>query len=157
MDTIVPFLYFSVRILRFFIPREDIAVSPHPHIPALNRKKRDSSAQNLSDWATSILAFHHSPESVLEWQILSVQWFKNKSGLEHEYPVFTLRNILNPNTEVIYLRLDRRSSVEALKARKEEIIVKRDVHSVRNVFRIRTIVGHDLKSHSLSGPKCRAA
>ncbi len=140
MDTIVPFLYFSVRILRFFIPREEIAVSPHPHIPALHRKKRDSSAQNLSDWATSILAFHHSPESVLEWQILSVQWFKNKRGLEHEYSVFTLRNISNPNTEVIYVRLDRRSSVEALEARKEEIIVKRDVYSVRNIFHIRTIV-----------------
>ena len=116
-----------------------MALSPHPHIPALRGRKRDSSPQNLSDWATSILAFHQSPAAVLEWQISSVQWFKNKSGLEHEYPIFTLRNKLSPNIE-IYLRFDRRSSVEALEARTEEIVINRDVYSVRSVFYIPTIV-----------------
>ena len=133
MNVIVSLLYFSVRILRFFIPREKMALSPHPHIPALHSKNRDSSPQNLFDWATSILAFHQSPAAVVEWQIFSVQWFKNKSGLEHEYPIFTLRNKSSPNTE-IYLRFDRRSSAEALEARKEEIVVHQDVYSVRNVL-----------------------
>lgn len=139
MNIIRSLLYFSVRILRFFVPQEKMAASPHPHIPALHSKKRDSSAQNLSDWATSILAFHQSPEAVLEWQISSIQWFKNKSGLEHEYPIFALRNKSNPDTQ-IYLRFDRRSSAEQLDAKKEEILVNRDVYSVCNVFYLIVIV-----------------
>ena len=93
MHVIRSVLYFSVRVLRFFIPQETMPVSPHPYIPALHRGKRDSSAQNLSDWAMAILVFHQSPDSVLEGQIVSVQWYKCRSGLEHEYPVFTLRNV----------------------------------------------------------------
>ncbi len=77
-----------------------MVVSPHPYIPALHGRKRDSSPYNLSDWATAILASHQSPESVLEWQIVSVQWFKNKSGLEHEYPIFTLQKKSTPSTEL---------------------------------------------------------
>ena len=139
MNIILSLLYFSVRVLRFFIPREKMAVSPHPHIPALQRRKRDSSPQNLSDWATSILAFHQSPEAVLEWKIQSVQWFKAKSGLEHEYPIFALRNESDPNTK-IYLRFDQSSSAEALEARKDKIAQNRDVYSVHNVFYIVTVV-----------------
>ena len=154
MNTLLSPLYFSVHVLRFFIPREEIAVSPHPHIPALHGRKRDSSPQNLSDWATSILAFHQSPAAVLEWQILSVQWFKNKSGLEHEYPIFTLRNKSSPNTE-IYLRFDRRSSAEALEARKEEIVVHQDVYSVRNV--LYSDYSNSNCNHLKSGLNLRAA
>ncbi len=133
MNTILSRLYFSIRILFLSTTRDEMTVSPHPYIPALHSEERDSSAHNLSDWATAILPSYKSPEAVLEWQISSVQWFKNKSGWEHEYPVFTLRNISNPNTEVIYLRFDRSSSTETLEARKEEIVVKQDVYLVRNV------------------------
>ena len=108
-------------------------VSPHPYIPALHRGNRDSSAQNLTDWATDILVFHQSPDSVLEWQIVSVQWYKCRSGLEHEYPVFTLRNESSRN-EQIYLRFDRRLSVEALDVKKEQIVVNQDIYSVRSVL-----------------------
>ncbi len=65
--------------------------SPHPLIPALQSKTRDSRALDLSDWATSILSFHQSPQAVLDWQIVSVQWYKSRCGLEQEYPVFTLK------------------------------------------------------------------
>ena len=110
-----------------------MALSPHPHIPALHSRKRDSSPQNLSDWATSILAFHQSPEAVLEWQIQSVQWFKVKSGLEHEYPIFTLRNESDPNTK-IYLRFDRRSSAEVLESKGKDIVIDRKRYDVRSLF-----------------------
>ena len=133
MHIIRSVLYFSVSVLRFFIPQETMPGSPHPYIPALHRGKRDSSAQNLSDWATAILTFHQSPDAVLEWQIVSVKWYKSKSGLEHEYPVFTLRNKTSPDEE-IYLRFDRRLSVEALDVKKEQIVVKQDIYSVRSVL-----------------------
>ena len=64
---------------------------------------------------------------------MSIRWFKSKSGLDHEYPVFTLRNESSPNEE-IYLRLDRRLSVEDLDVKKEQIVVNQDIYSVRSVL-----------------------
>ena len=135
MNIILSLLYFSVRVLRFFIPREKMAVSPHPHIPALHNGKDGSSPQNVADWATSILAFHQSPDSVLEWVIVSIRWFKNKSGLEHEYAIFTLQDKSASHTE-IYLRFDRRSSAEALEPKREDIVMDRVVYAVRSFFYI---------------------
>lgn len=122
----------SVRMLRVFMPQEQMPASPHPLIPALQSKTRDSRALDLSDWATSILSFHQSPQAVLDWQIVSVQWYKSRCGLEQEYPVFTLKNQSNP--DCIFLRFDRRLSAAALEAKRDDIVIQRDVFQVRCVF-----------------------
>ncbi len=57
---------------------------------------------------------------------------KGRCGLEQEYPVFTLKNQSNP--DCIFLRFDRRLSAAALEAKRDDIVIQRDVFQVRCVF-----------------------
>ncbi|KAF8148810.1 hypothetical protein B0H34DRAFT_735346 [Crassisporium funariophilum] len=111
MNVIRPILYFSVRVLRLFMAQEDI-ISPHPAIPALGADQRDSRTHNIVDWSRYLLAFHHSPASVKEWKVVTIQWYKNQLKLEHEYVVFTVKRESPEAT--IYLRFDRNTTLEAL-------------------------------------------
>ncbi|KDR70359.1 hypothetical protein GALMADRAFT_230043 [Galerina marginata CBS 339.88] len=120
MEIIRPFLYFSVRILRIFVPKKMAPISPHPLIPALG-------PMDIGHWATTILSFHSSPAAVNEWQITSIRWYKHKSRIEHEYPVFTIQRKSVPLVEM-HLRFDRRSSPEALRAKKDEVVVDSEIY-----------------------------
>ncbi|KAF8164704.1 hypothetical protein B0H34DRAFT_686236, partial [Crassisporium funariophilum] len=112
MNVIRPILYFSVRVLRLFMAQENI-ISLHPAMPALRPDERDSPMQSIVDWSRYLLAFHHSPASVKEWKVVTIQWYKNRLKLEHEYVVFTVKRESPEAT--IYLRFERNATAEALK------------------------------------------
>ncbi|KAF8148871.1 hypothetical protein B0H34DRAFT_735652 [Crassisporium funariophilum] len=106
MDVILPIPYFSVRVMRFFMPQEK-NISLHPVMPGLRYDGRDSHTQQIEYWARCLLIFHRSPASVSEWKVVQIQWYKEKLRVEHEYVVFTVQG--KSPSDVLYLRFDRRA------------------------------------------------
>ncbi|PPQ73008.1 hypothetical protein CVT26_014684 [Gymnopilus dilepis] len=126
MDLIQPAVYYFTRFLRYLMPREPKIECPHPALPPLRGNGRDSESESYGTCSRNlVLYYHNASKDVKDWTITEMRWYKNRRRLEHEYVVFTVQKTNDP-AQLLFLRLDRRSTSTVLARKKTEAIIEQE-------------------------------